>query len=251
MSARTESAIRVARRDVMAVSVGERCALSIIGAATRAAANRRGVLIGPNAPSARLATQWGARSTALPLYRSTALPLYRSTALPLYEINLDRAPVTLTEAQDAQDASRQMAREYREPDVDRLQRRHLPYHEADAERNDDLGGDRDVERRLGVSRPLQPARIRQRRRNREAGHTQHAKQLHADVHDSRIVHAEDRQQLAREEQEEQAHENGNAEAEPCRDTHDGNGAIRILRTEVLARDCRRRTHESHARPRDE
>src|SRR4051812_8644701 len=57
---------------------------------------------------------------------------------------VDLPPLSLIEPPDAQGAAGEVADEDREPDVDRLERRRLLDEEADAERDDDLRGDRDV-----------------------------------------------------------------------------------------------------------
>ena len=79
------------------------------------------------------------------------------------------------------------------------QRARLLDHEADAQRHDDLRDDRDVERALGVARALQPAGVGQRDGDEKTRDTEHPQKLDADLDDGRVVHAEEGQQLAREE----------------------------------------------------
>src|SRR5262245_19105343 len=99
-----------------------------------------------------------------------------------------------------------MTEENRDPDVDRVQPACLPDHKADAEGHDDLRNDRDVERTLGVTSPLQSARVCERDGDEKTRDAQHAQKLDADLVDGRLAHAEDGQQLLRETEEEAADE---------------------------------------------
>ena len=69
---------------------------------------------------------------------------------------------------------------------------------------------------------------------------------HADLDHRRIVHAEDREQLPRKEQEEEPDERSAGEAEARRDVHGGIRAIGMPGAEVLAGDRGRGAHQ--ARP---
>ena len=63
----------------------------------------------------------------------------------------------LIEPNDAEHASRRVTEENRDPNVERIERARLLNHETDAQRHDDLRGDRDVERALCIARPLKAA----------------------------------------------------------------------------------------------
>src|SRR5262249_61559716 len=91
-----------------------------------------------------------------------------------------------------------MTDQNRDPDVDRVQTACLPDHKTGAEGDDDLRDDRDVERALGVSRPLKSARVCERDGDEKTRDAQHAQKLDADLDDGRLTHAEDGQQLVRE-----------------------------------------------------
>ena len=64
-------------------------------------------------------------------------------------------------------------------------------------------------------------------------------------------HAEHREQLPREEEEERSDERGNGEPDARRDVHRLAGAIGFAGAEVLARDRRGGAHEPDRRPRDQ
>src|SRR5829696_7668240 len=80
-------------------------------------------------------------------------------------VDADRAPLALVEPDHAQRGTRRVTDEDRDPDVHRLERGELLDHEADAERDDDLRDDGDVERALGVARALQAAGEGERHRD--------------------------------------------------------------------------------------
>src|SRR3954464_6565898 len=94
-----------------------------------------------------------------------------------------------------------MPEDDRQPDARRLELPGALQVEAQAERDDDLGDERDEERAAGVAGALQSAGIRQRERDEESRDTQVAQQLSADQHDRGIVETEGAEQLLGEEQE--------------------------------------------------
>src|SRR5829696_1064883 len=120
------------------------------------------------------------------------------------DVYRDVAPLSLIESHYAQCAAGDVPYEYGDPDMDRLQRAHLPDEEADPEWHQYLRDDRDVEGASGVPGPLQSARVSERRRDEEARQAQHPEELDPNLHDRRLVHPEDRQQLPGEEQKENA-----------------------------------------------
>src|SRR5713226_2013948 len=105
--------------------------------------------------------------------------------------HLDCAPLPLPEAEHTEDAPRDMTRQNRQPDIDRVELPQALYHEADAQRHEDLRNHRDVERALRVPGPLQSPRVCQGDSDEQSGDAQHAEQLDADIHDDGVVHSKD------------------------------------------------------------
>ena len=98
---------------------------------------------------------------------------------------------------------------------------------------------------------MQPAGVRQRHGDEQPGKTQHAEQMHPDVDHDGIVHPEDREQLTRQEQEEQSDERGAREPDARGCVHGRVRAVRFARAEILSGDRGRGAHQSHRRPGDE
>src|SRR5437867_9356378 len=126
--------------------------------------------------------------------------LMRSPPLGL-DVDRDPAPFPLVESQDAEGATRDVSNKNRDPDIDGIERTRPLNDEADPEWNDDLRHDRDVQRALGVSRALQPTGVRERDRDEQPRHAQHMEELNADGKNGGVVHAEDREEPLRHEQE--------------------------------------------------
>ena len=62
----------------------------------------------------------------------------------MLDVNDDAAPLALHESDDTEAAAGHVPGEYRQPDVNRLERSESPDHETDPERDDHLRDDRDV-----------------------------------------------------------------------------------------------------------
>ena len=80
---------------------------------------------------------------------------------------------------------------------------------------------------------------------------QHAEQLYADLHDLWILHAENREQETRREQEKQADGGGPERRDACRDVHRLLGAIGLAGAKILAGGRGGGAHEAYRRPGDE
>src|SRR5262249_20291826 len=119
-----------------------------------------------------------------------------SSASPGFKGNRDAAPPSLLEANYAQGAAGNMARQNCDPDVDWIQLAGQLNHAADSERDDDLGNDGNVERTPGVARPLKSAGVRERDRDEKTRDAQYAQKQYTDLHHSRLIHSENVEQLA-------------------------------------------------------
>src|SRR5688500_9895684 len=118
------------------------------------------------------------------------------------DIHLDSAPFALIEPQNAQQAPCRVPDQNCNPDMKGLKRPGLLDHEADSKRNDDLGDYRDVERTLCVSGALQSSRVGECDGDKQARQAEDAEKLRTDLYYSRFVHAENREELPREEKKE-------------------------------------------------
>src|SRR2546426_541275 len=105
-------------------------------------------------------------------------------------LNPDAAPLSLAEPQDAQRAARHMAEQDRRPNVGWMQLPRRLDQRAQAEWDDDLGHDRDVERRPGVAGALESPRVRECDRDEQPRYTEEAEELHPEPNDHRVGHAE-------------------------------------------------------------
>lgn len=135
-----------------------------------------------------------------------------------------------------------MTDQNRDPNVDRVQLTCLLNHKTDAEGHDDLRDDRDVERALGVSRPLQSTCVSERDSDEESRDTEYPQKLDPDLDDGRVMHAKDCEQLSRQEQEKEPDERRAGEPKARCHVHRRVGPIGTTRTEVLTRDSRSRAH---------
>ena len=106
-------------------------------------------------------------------------------------LNPDLLPSPLIESEHTQQASREMPGKNREPDIDRIQRRECLQKETDAERNDDLRNDGDVERTSCIACPLKPTGVRERNSHEQSRKREYMHQLHGNRDNLRIMHAED------------------------------------------------------------
>src|SRR2546423_1368005 len=167
------------------------------------------------------------------------------------DVHGDVAPPSLIEPQHAQCATRRVANENRDPDVERLECTSLLDHEADPQWHEHLRDDRDVEWALGVAGSLKSAGVGQRDRDEQPRHAEHMQELRSDLDDRGLVQAEHRQQLPRKEEKEGSHENGDGETEACRDVHRLRSPIRLAGAEVLSGHRRGGAHQADRRPRDE
>src|SRR3712207_3406812 len=117
------------------------------------------------------------------------------------DVHMDGAPLPLVEAGHAEGAAGGVADQDGEPDVERVEGGGLLDGEADAERDDHLGDDGDVERAAGVAGPLEAARVGEGDGDEEAGEGEDAQELRADLDHGGLVHPEDAQELAGDEEE--------------------------------------------------
>src|SRR2546425_3991919 len=78
----------------------------------------------------------------------------------------------------------------RHPDVGGPQAARRLEQGADPEWHDDLGHDRDVQRRARVARALEPPRVGEGDGDEKPRNTEEAEQLHAQPDDDRVGHAE-------------------------------------------------------------
>ena len=138
-----------------------------------------------------------------------------------------------------------MSRQYCKPDVDRVEPARSLDDEADAEGNDDLRDDRDIEWTLGVARSLESAGVGERDGDEESGEGEHAQQLHAKVHNKAIVHPENREKLPREEEEAGSENGSGREADASRDLDPGDRAFGLARSQILSGYRSGRTHETY------
>src|SRR5207245_814965 len=99
--------------------------------------------------------------------------------------HLDAAPPSLAEPRDAQCAARYVTQQDRHPDVGGPQAARRLEQGADPEWHDDLGHDRDVQRRARVARALEPPRVGEGDCDEQPRNTEEAEQLHAQPDDDR------------------------------------------------------------------
>lgn len=107
-----------------------------------------------------------------------------------FDINLDRSPALLIEPHDAEQKAHRVAREYGEPDVDRLKADRSLDDKTDADGEQDLRNDRDKERAFGIARALQSAGVGECHRDKQARDAQDAEQLGSDRDDVGVSHSE-------------------------------------------------------------
>src|SRR5688572_11771400 len=98
------------------------------------------------------------------------------------------------------------------PNMHRFERRYLLRDHDDPKRHGDLGCERNVERTFRVAGSLEAAIVSQRDCDEESGDAQHPQELDADLDNGRFIHAEDAEQLLREEKEEQSDDCSSGEA---------------------------------------
>src|SRR5215213_8769746 len=128
----------------------------------------------------------------------------------MIDVYRNGAPLSLVESRHARHATGGVTHQNRDPDVDWFQGARAPDEEADAQGNQNLRDDRDVEWALGISRSLKSAGVSQSRGDQQAGHAEDPEQLDPDLHYGRLVHSENGQQSAGEAEKEDADESGSA-----------------------------------------
>ena len=116
---------------------------------------------------------------------------------------------------------------------------------AEPQRHDDLGGYGDVERRAGVARALEPTGVRQSDGDEQPRHTEKTEQLGPEADDDRVGHAEQREQGARDREEQHPDRRREGEAETGGDVHAVYTALGAARPQVLARHGGGSAHQPH------
>src|SRR5688572_19633954 len=150
------------------------------------------------------------------------------------DVDRNGAPPPLAETDHRQAAPGGVPGQNGEPDVHRVESPRLLDDEADAEGDDDLGNDGDVEWALGVAGALQSAGVCQRDCDQDAGQTQHPEESGPDLDDCGLIHAEDGKKLAGKEQKEEADEPRTYDSIAGGDVHRLLGSVAVARPEILA-----------------
>ena len=117
---------------------------------------------------------------------------------------------------------------------------------AQSHRHRNLRRQRDEQRAPRVTRPLQPASVREGDGDEEAGNGQVAQQLLAEPRHLGFGGAEQREQDVGSRDERQSHAAGHPQADHRRGVHALNGPLGVTGAQVLSGDGRRRAHQ--ARP---
>src|SRR5262245_26371721 len=147
---------------------------------------------------------WLKKSRSLAALGMTSSPLARRRV----DVHSNTPPFPLIESQHTQRASRDVPDEDRDPNINGVEVARALNDEADAERDDHLRDDRDVEWALRVAGALEAAGVGERDGDEQARDAQDVQELHAEVDNRTPVHAEDREQLPRNEQEQRADQRG-------------------------------------------